>query len=108
MLSVTGANRGVGLALVQDLLEHKPSAVIFAGVRKIESLKAGDKLKDLADKHGDRLNLVQLSSILWKMRERLERSSWTRLASSMLSLPTQVSSSENLDKYLISSSPLRI
>jgi NAD(P)-dependent dehydrogenase (short-subunit alcohol dehydrogenase family) len=62
MLSVTGANRGVGLALVQDLLEHKPSAVVFAGVRKIDNLKAGDKLKDLADKQGNRLNLVQLSS----------------------------------------------
>jgi NAD(P)-dependent dehydrogenase (short-subunit alcohol dehydrogenase family) len=62
MLSVTGANRGVGLALVQDLLEHTPTAVVFAGVRKIDSLKAGDKLKDLADKHGDRLILVQLSS----------------------------------------------
>jgi NAD(P)-dependent dehydrogenase (short-subunit alcohol dehydrogenase family) len=40
MLPVTGANRGVGLALVQDLLENKPSAVVFAGVRKIDSLKA--------------------------------------------------------------------
>lgn len=62
MLSVTGANRGVGLALVQDLLVDNPNATVFAGVKKIDSLKTGDKLKELADKYEDRLNLVQLSS----------------------------------------------
>jgi NAD(P)-dependent dehydrogenase (short-subunit alcohol dehydrogenase family) len=50
---VTGGNRGIGKALVEALLERGASKV-YAAARNTDSLK------ELADKHGDRLVPVKL------------------------------------------------
>ena len=51
---VTGANRGIGLAITKLLLERGDT--VFAGVRKVEA----KSLKGLKEKHGDRLRVIRL------------------------------------------------
>ncbi|KAL3132419.1 hypothetical protein ABBQ32_008978 [Trebouxia sp. C0010 RCD-2024] len=53
---VTGANRGIGLEFIVQILAM-PDTSVVAGVRTPE--KAID-LQKLADKHGDRLHIVKL------------------------------------------------
>lgn len=54
---VSGANRGLGLGLVQSLLQRN-NTIIFAGVRDLESATV---LLNLAKDHPD-LHVIQLTS----------------------------------------------
>ena len=50
---VTGANRGIGLAITKALLDHDASKV-YAAVRDVESAN------ELVEEYGDRIEVVQL------------------------------------------------
>jgi len=51
---VTGANRGIGLAITKILLERGDT--VFAGVRKVEA----KNLKELKERFGNRLKVIRL------------------------------------------------
>jgi len=51
---VTGANRGIGLAITKVLLGRGDT--VFAGVRKVET----ESLKELKGRYGDRLRVMRL------------------------------------------------
>ena len=51
---VTGANRGIGLAITKVLLGRGDT--VFAGVRKVEA----ESLKELKGRYGDRLGVMRL------------------------------------------------
>ena len=53
MLLVSGANRGIGKAITEELL-NKGIRKVYAGARKLESLT------ELKEKYGDRLEPIQL------------------------------------------------
>lgn len=54
--TVSGANRGIGLGIVHQILQNDPSAIIFAGAR---SPSKSTELNDLAKKHPN-LHVVEL------------------------------------------------
>ncbi|KAL3131674.1 hypothetical protein ABBQ38_007968 [Trebouxia sp. C0009 RCD-2024] len=66
---VTGANRGIGLEFIVQILAM-PDTLVVAGVRTPE--KATD-LQKLVDKHGDRLHIVKLDLA---NTETITRSNW--------------------------------
>ncbi|KAF8970814.1 NAD(P)-binding protein [Flammula alnicola] len=53
---ITGANRGIGLALVDELVSKHPEAIVFAGAR--DPLKATG-LKELASKYPGKIEIVK-------------------------------------------------
>ncbi|MDJ0837328.1 MAG: SDR family oxidoreductase [Acidobacteriota bacterium] len=55
---VVGANRGLGLAFVERLLEHGIAEQVFAGCRNPANAHA---LEELRQAHGDRLHILPLS-----------------------------------------------
>ncbi|KAF8970810.1 NAD(P)-binding protein [Flammula alnicola] len=56
---ITGANRGIGLGLVTELVAKIPEAIIFAGAR--DPSKA-TSLKELASKHPGKIKIVKFVS----------------------------------------------
>ena len=52
---VSGASRGVGLALVKELLSKPDSRTVFAAAR---SPQKSEELQQLAKEHKDRLHIV--------------------------------------------------
>ncbi|KNC82032.1 hypothetical protein SARC_05669 [Sphaeroforma arctica JP610] len=54
---VTGANKGVGHALVQAVLDRDSSAFVFLGSRDV---KRGESAKAAIEKHADRVHVLQL------------------------------------------------
>ena len=52
---VSGSSRGVGLALVKELLAKPDNRTVFAAAR---SPQKSEKLQKLAEKHKDRLHIV--------------------------------------------------
>jgi NAD(P)-dependent dehydrogenase (short-subunit alcohol dehydrogenase family) len=57
---VTGAGRGIGFALVEELASD-PNNIVFAGVRDI-NLDADHSLARLAAEKGDAVQLIEISS----------------------------------------------
>lgn len=54
--AVSGANRGIGLHLVYNILERQPNAVIFAGARDPTSAQ---ELNEFASKHSN-IHVIKL------------------------------------------------
>ena len=52
---VSGSSRGVGLALVKELLAKPDNRTVFAAAR---SPQKSEELQKLAEKHKDRLHIV--------------------------------------------------
>ncbi|KAF8169529.1 hypothetical protein BJ912DRAFT_172830 [Pholiota molesta] len=58
---IAGATRGLGLALVADIVAKDPSAIVYAGARD-PSAPGASKLKELAGKYPGRIDVVKYVS----------------------------------------------
>ncbi|XP_056138497.1 C-factor [Lampris incognitus] len=58
---VTGANRGIGLELIRQLVEHAEEIHIFACCREPEGARA-KALGELADQHSEQITIVKLDT----------------------------------------------